>query len=268
MNGLTVTAGDLDADAGVDALEGSWAGLVAHVRAHGSQLVVLPEMPFAPWLAASTDVDLDRWDETVALHGVWLDRLDELGAGAVVTTLPVVDGGRRFNEAIVWTRSRGIVGRRRKTFLPDEAGFREASWYDRGPVAFPVVSTPVVDLGVMVCTELWFPEHARQLGRDGARLLAVPRATPAASVGRWEAGARTAASIAGAFLISVNRAGSAQGDDGRGPRFDGGSTIIDPEGDVLARTTPTTPFATATLDLDLAEVARSTYPRYVDDSLG
>lgn len=268
MNRLTVTAGDLDADAGIDALEGSWAGLVSHVRAHGSQLVVLPEMPFAPWLAASTDVDPDRWDEAVAVHEGWLGRLHELDADTVVTTMPVVDEGRRHNEAIVWTATHGIVARRRKTFLPDEAGFREASWYERGPVHFPVVPTPAVELGVMVCTELWFPEYARALGRDGARLLAVPRATPAASVSRWEAGARTVASIAGAFVISVNRAGAAAGDDGRGPRFDGGSTIVDPEGDVLARTTPTTPSATATLDLDLAEVARSTYPRYVDDGIG
>jgi N-carbamoylputrescine amidase len=267
MNRLTVTAADLDADADVDALEGSWAGLVTHVRAHGSQLVVLPEMPFAPWLAASTDVDPDRWEESVATHQRWLARLDELHAEAVVTTLPVVEADRRYNEAIVWTAAHGIVARRRKTFLPDEAGFREASWYERGPVSFPVVSTPVVELGVMVCTELWFPEYGRALGREGARLLAVPRATPAASVSRWEAGARTVASIAGSFVVSVNRAGSAQGDDGRGPRFDGGSTIVDPEGDVLARTTPTTPFATATLDLDLAEVARSTYPRYVDDRI-
>lgn len=265
MSLCTVTAADLDADAGAEHLEGSWAALCAHVAQHGSDLVVLPEMPFAPWLAASSDVDPDRWDASVAVHERWLARVPELGAALVVTTRPVVDGGERFNEAVVLDRDGAVRAARRKTFLPDEDGFREATWYARGPVSFPVVSSPVVDLGVMVCTELWFPEHARELGRGGARLIAVPRATPVASASRWEAGARVAASIGGAFVVSVNRGGSAHDDAGMPVPFLGGSTIVDPDGEVLARTTPTSPIATVTIDLELAESARATYPRYVLD---
>jgi N-carbamoylputrescine amidase len=41
--------------------------------------------------------------------------------------------------------------------------------------------------------------------------------------------------------------------------------IIDPEGNVLARTDEYTPFATAEIDLDLARSSKSTYPRYVPE---
>jgi N-carbamoylputrescine amidase len=257
---MRVLCFDLDADRGD--LESQWEALAARTAGEQPDLVVLPEMPFAPWLASSPRVDVAAWDAAVAAHDHWIGRLPEVGAAAVITTRPMTAGdGSRGNEAIVWTAGPGVIARRRKTFLPDEPGFHEASWYERGPVEFTAVTTPVARLGVMVCTELWFPEHGRSLGAQGAQLIAVPRATPVSSVGRWEAGARVLATISGAFCLSVNRAG------GRGDAtFSGGSVIVDPEGDVLARTTPDRPFAVADLDLELAAHARTTYPRYVDAS--
>jgi predicted amidohydrolase len=41
---------------------------------------------------------------------------------------------------------------------------------------------------------------------------------------------------------------------------------VDPEGVVLARTSATTTVATADVDLQLADAAKNTYPRYVDAS--
>jgi N-carbamoylputrescine amidase len=255
---VRVLCADLDADAAD--LDRQWSDLVDRTGQHRPHLVVLPEMPFAPWLAASPTVDVRAWAEAVVVHEQWVERLGELTAEVVVTTWPVADAdGTRANEAGVWCRGEGVVARRRKTFLPDEPGFHEARWYERGPIDFPVVDTPVARLGVMVCTELWFPEYARTLGRQGAHLLTIPRATPEASVDRWEAGARVLAMIAGAYCLSVNRAG------GRGEAtFSGGSVIVDPEGHVLARTTRDQPVAVADLDLEAVRRSRSTYPRYVD----
>jgi N-carbamoylputrescine amidase len=39
--------------------------------------------------------------------------------------------------------------------------------------------------------------------------------------------------------------------------------VIDPDGAVLATTTPDDPFVTIQIDLDLARKAKTTYPRYV-----
>jgi N-carbamoylputrescine amidase len=257
---MRVLCFDLDAERGD--LAAQWQTLVESTARQQPQLVVLPEMPFAPWLAASPSADPAAWRAAVSAHDDWLAHFPELGAPLVVTTRPIIDDdGARGNEAIVWQTDVGVVASRRKTFLPDEPGFYEASWYERGPVDFPLVATPLVRLGLMVCTELWFPEHGRVLGQQGAQVIAVPRATPASSVERWEAGARVLAMISGAFCLSVNRSG------GRGAAtFAGGSVIVDPEGDVVARTTPDQPVAVADLDLDLATRARATYPRYVDAS--
>ncbi|MFP4635225.1 MAG: carbon-nitrogen hydrolase family protein [Nitriliruptoraceae bacterium] len=242
-------------------VERAWARLCDSAATAPSEVLVLPEMCFAPWLAASPRVSATAWDEAVAAHEMWLARLHELGAAVVVTSVPVIDEGRRYNEAVVWVAGQGIVARRRKTFLPDEPGFYEASWYERGPVSFESARTPLATLGVLVCTEVWFGEHARGYGRHGVELLAVPRATPFGSLHRWEAACRVAAINAGAYCLSSNRSGS-QGE----VTFGGGSWIISPEGEILARTTADAPIATVAVDLEAAATAKRTYPRYVDDS--
>lgn len=255
----------LDADGG--RLEAQWERVVAHARRHRPQLAVLPELSFAPWLPATDDVDPGAWDDAIEQHGRWMARLPELGAEVVVASRPTLHEGRRHNEGFVWVAGErgaagdGVVGARCKTFLPDEPGFHEASWYDRGPVRFDPADTPLGPVGVLLCTELWFPEHGRALGRAGVGLLAAPRATPVESLHRWEAAARVVAITAGAYLLSANRSGRAGA-----TVLGGGSWIIDPDGEVLGRTTAATPAVTAELDPSVAEGARRSYPRYVDDS--
>ena len=236
-----------------------WERLCAHVREHGSDLLVLPELPFSPWLPARREADPHAWEAAAAAHEEWIGRLGELGAGTVVVTRPTL-GDARLNEGIVWTAETGAEAAHAKTFLPDEEGFYEASWYDRGPVRFHPVDTPAGRLGLLICTELWFTEHARAYGKAGVTLLAVPRATPVESADRWLAAGRTAAVCSGAFLLSSNQAGEADG-----VTMAGGGWIISPDGEVLAVTDESSPFATLDVDLDVARAAKQTYPRYVDD---
>jgi predicted amidohydrolase len=51
----------------------------------------------------------------------------------------------------------------------------------------------------------------------------------------------------------------------RGEIFAGGSWIVDPEGEVLARTSADTPIVTVDIDLSVADRAKQTYPRNVVD---
>ena len=43
-----------------------WDKLVSHVRKEGSNLVLLPEMIFAPWFAVTKEVSAETWDAAVA----------------------------------------------------------------------------------------------------------------------------------------------------------------------------------------------------------
>jgi N-carbamoylputrescine amidase len=215
-------------------------------------LLVLPELCFTPWLCATRDVEPDAWDAAASEQP--LDRLDEFNADVVVGTIATVEGGHRYNDAFCWTRSEGLRRVHRKTFLPNETGFWEATWYERGPVEFTAFDTPVGRIGVSICTEMWFTQHAY----PDVDLIVVPRATPIETGAKWLAGGTTHAVTSGAFCVSSNRAETVAG-----TVMGGTGWIIDPEGSHLAVTSGQEPIVTADIDLEQARRAKQLYPRYV-----
>ena len=242
--------------------ERDWQAFKGELENQASEWVLLPEMPFCNWLAGERAVDPQRWQTAVAAHDYWIDRLKELPARVVIGSRPVIDGGRFFNEGFVWQKSSGYQGVHRKYYLPDEAGFWEASWYARGDGDFQVEEIEGLRLGFLICTELWFGARARAYARQGVHLLVCPRATPSASTDKWIAGGTTAAVVAGAFCVSSNFNGS----NTEGPPFGGVGWVIEPgEGRVLGRTSQANPLVTIDIDPTWAEKAKQTYPRYVRD---
>lgn len=242
--------------------EAGWHTLAADLEAQASEWVLLPEMPFYRWLAGTHAVEPDRWRSAVDAHDFWIRRLPELPVRVVMGSRPVIDDGRFFNEGFVWQQSSGYRAVHRKYYLPDEEGFWEASWYERGQGDFQVAEIEGLRVGFLICTELWFGARAREYARQGVHLIVCPRATPAASTDKWIAGGRTAAVVAGAFCVSSNF----NGPNIEGLPFGGAGWVIEPEeGRVLGLTSPETPLVTVDIDPAWAEQAKLTYPRCVRD---
>lgn len=249
---MKVTVCELNNDMGL--LAEQWQKLVEHVAKNGSDLVLLPEMPFYTWLAGSREVDGDLWQTAVQAHNSWIKRFDELTPATVAGTRPIIKEGKRLNEAFVWTQQGGYQAVHTKYYLPDEPEFWEASWYARGDGRFETIATENGRIGFLICTELWFNAHARTYAKEGIQLLLCPRATPKGTADKWLAGGRTAAVVAGAYCLSSNLGG-------------GQGWIIEPEeGEVLGVTGVERPFLTIEIDLANADTAKQTYPRYVIDS--
>lgn len=237
-----------------------WAALVAHTQAHRSELVLLPEMPFSPWFALTREFSAEVWQAAVEAHERWLTCLPELGAAVVIGSCPVNRGGARLNEGFVWQATHGYGTAHDKYYLPEDEGFWEASWYQRGAGRFDVVEADNLKIGMVICTELWFLQHARAYGLAGAHIIATPRATGKPTVDKWLAGGRVQAVVSGAYSLSSNHVSDdAQMDLG------GQGWAIDPDGQVLAVTSRSEPFVTVEIDLARAEAAKHTYPRYVLD---
>ena len=235
--------------------EGAWAGLTRHVRRESSDLVLLPEMTFYGWFCSAPKFDPKVWREAVGEHRRWVGRLGELGAPVVLGTRPVEKGGRRLNEGFVWTE-KGTRGVHYKNYLPDEGGFYEASWYQRGDRTFTPFSASGWKSGFMICSDLWSMASARSYGKRGVGLIAVPGCTRVACMEKWVAGGLVAAGLAGAYCLSSTRAGR------RGEtRFAGRGWAVDPDGRVLGLTSRGRPFVTADIDLAAARKAKQTYPR-------
>jgi len=236
-----------------------WERLVLHVRDEQSELVLLPEMPFTPWFCLTETFSSDSWQNAIAQHDAWLTRIAELAPATVLATRPVNLNGRRLNEGFSWSPDKGYSAVHHKYHLPNEPGFWEASWYERGDGSFTVTEAAQALIGFQICTELWSMENARLYGLANVDILATPRATPKTSLHRWLIAGQAAAIVSGAFSLSSNHLST----DNGVVQLGGQGWIISPDGDVLGVTSRDQPFVTAEIDLNLAKQAKLTYPRYV-----
>jgi N-carbamoylputrescine amidase len=238
-----------------------WKQLAAHVAGERSDLVCLPEMPFFPWFAWSSRYDARTWESAVKAHQDAISFLEQISPAAVCGSRPIDKQGKRLNEAFIWEIISGFRPAHSKYYLPDEEGFWEASWYERGDGNFAPVRVGDALLGFLICTDIWFFKHSRAYGKKGVHLIVCPRATPHDTLDKWVAGGQAAAVVSGAFALSSNRASR----DGGQANLGGQGWIVDPDGKVLGLTSRERPFLTLDLDLQKADRAKRTYPRYIED---
>ncbi len=239
-----------------------WNLLISHLEKAGSDLLLLPEMPFCEWVSRSDNVTPQKWENCVKNHDKWIERLGELPVMTVLGSRPVIEDGKRLNRGFVFTGQDGYIPVHDKYYLPDEPGYYEASWYERGNGDFTVFNLNGVKIGFLICTELWFTARAREYLNQGMHILACPRATPDSTIEKWLIGGQAAAIVSGAYCISSNFNGpNIPGED-----FGGKGWIIEPEkGKFLGTTSKEDMFLTLDINPDHADAAGKTYPRYVTD---
>jgi N-carbamoylputrescine amidase len=236
-----------------------WDKLVAHVREEQSELVLLPEMAFYPWMFWRKRFDAGVWKEAVEAHKKGLTRLKELTPACVLGTRPAESWRRRVNQGFFWSSKTGYIQAHTKYYLPDEEGYWEASWYSRGNGEFKAFQTAGIKIGFLICTDIWFFERSRQYGKQGAHLIVCPRATPRSTADKWIVAGRAAAVVSGAYCLSSNRTAP----EGHKADLGGAGWVLGPNGGVIGVTSQEKPFLTFDLDLNKAEEAKNTYPRYV-----
>ena len=217
------------------------------------------EAPFGPWVATVPTFDLASAQRSVALHEAGLAELADLAYPAIFSTrVRLGAGGRLVNEAFVLQD--GIYrALHHKQVFPDKQGFYEARWFEPGPLRFGLMELAGLKIGVIVCSELMFPELASHYGNLGANVLMVPRATYRDNVESWITAARMAAYVSGCYVLSSNRAGY----DFRGVGF-----AVDPGGEELLRTGPNRPVEVVEIDPCRVTEVRRHYPHTIKSQLG
>jgi predicted amidohydrolase len=114
-----------------------------------------------------------------------------------------------------------------------------------------------VPLGMTVCYDLRFPELYRILAVRGARVLLVPAAfTKITGRAHWEILIRARAIENQAFLVAADQIGRHPPDN----ESFGGSMIVDPWGELLARAPDEETFIAADLDLARQDEVRAQLP--------
>jgi deaminated glutathione amidase len=114
-----------------------------------------------------------------------------------------------------------------------------------------------VPLGLSVCYDLRFPELYRILAVRGARVITIPAAfTKVTGEAHWELLIRARAIENQAFVVAADQIGTHPPDK----ESFGGSTIVDPWGEVLALAPDKETFVAADLDFDRQDEVRAKLP--------
>lgn len=172
---------------------------------------------------------------------------------AIVGSLPEQQNGQIFNTLYFIDRDGGIRARYRKLHLFPLTG--EDLYYTRGD-EMVTADTSLGRVGTMICYDLRFPELARRLFLDGARLFVLSAQWPRRRVAHWQALIRARAIENQAWFVCCNRTGT----DANGLVFPGGSMIVDPNGAVLAQGDDAPGIIMTDIDMDLVDLVRQTIP--------
>lgn len=241
--------------------QNDWKDLQLYLQTAFSDLLLLPEMPFYKWLAVSNIVSAELKQESVKEHQLWLKEIEALGVQYVVYSIPEIVEGKYLNTAFVFEKGKGHYRLHSKAYFPEEPYFWEETWFDReDPVSFEAFDLGDFTIGVLLCTELWFTEKARDYGKQGIDILFCPRATGKTSVEQWVNCGKTAAIICGAYCLSSNRSGLGENNF----EWGGVGWITEPmNGNLLGRSSAENKFVTQEIDLEKSKEAKQEYPLYV-----
>jgi N-carbamoylputrescine amidase len=237
-----------------------WDRVKGSVSAASPDLLVTNELPFGPWLAESSTFSDDEASLSLRAHAKGLQGLISLNVPAAISSRPVWNGRRLANEA--FALEKGMVRPlHRKQYFPHEPGWYEKEWYAPDDSGFDVAEVMGINVGVLLCTDAMFNEHARSYGKQKASLIVIPRA-PGTEIKPWKIAGAMASLISGAYVVSSNRVGFSS----RGTQFGGGGFAYAPQGRFLKITSPSNCLQTLDLDPELPMLAQRTYPCYVSES--
>jgi predicted amidohydrolase len=133
-----------------------------------------------------------------------------------------------YNTA-VFVGPEGLIGTYHKMYLPTHSVFEEKRYFRAG-CQTASFSTPVGNVGLCICYDIFFPEVARLIRLTGAQLLVCISASPSMRRSYFETLTAARALENTAYLAYVNLVGVEDG-----LQFWGGSRLISPTGDIIAR---------------------------------
>jgi N-carbamoylputrescine amidase len=273
MRSLTVAAlqmacGATRAD-NLDAME----ALVRRAAAEGARLIV-PQELFADRYfcqdesAAAFSLAEEHAASTVVARFAALAR--EL---AVVIPIPFFEraGQSYFNTVAVADTDGTLLGRYRKSHLPDGPGYEEKYYFSPGDTGFQVFETAVGRVGVAICWDQWFPECARALALRGAEVLCYPSAIGSEPTdptydtsAHWQRVMQGHAAANMVPVVASNRVGREVGAAAE-LTFYGSSFVADATGAMVAVADRVSEaVVTATFDLDDLAIARAGFGLFRD----
>ncbi len=201
----------------------------AKAKAQSADLVIFPELALTGYVIRDQIYELAE-----TIPGPSIKRMEELARKTglhIVFGMPEQSEKTRatlFNTAAL-IGPEGFIGKYRKMYLPTHSVFEEKRYFRPG-YQTAVYDTALGKIGLCVCYDLFFPEVTRLARLKGAQLIISISASPAVRRSYFEILTTARALENTAFLAYVNLVGVQDG-----LQFWGGSRLVGPTGDVMAK---------------------------------
>jgi predicted amidohydrolase len=203
--------------------------VATQAKTQGADLTIFPEMSLTGYVVKDQIYELA---ETIPGPST-----DKVAAIAKETGTHIIFGMPTLSEktkatlhnTAVFVGPKGLIGTYHKMYLPTHSVFEEKRYFRPGyqPSAF---STAIGNIGLCICYDVFFPEVTRLARLSGAQLLVCISASPAVRRSYFETLTAARALENTAYLAYVNLAGVEDG-----LQFWGGSRLINPTGEIVAR---------------------------------
>jgi predicted amidohydrolase len=229
----------------------------------GVEILAYPEMALTTYFPKRVRDDFDQFFETEmrpkALAPL-LQRAREARIACHVGFCEKADG-KDFNTALLTDRDGRLCGTFRKIHLPGTKaadGFAqvyEPYYFAHGDTGYRVFNVEGVVIGIAICQDRRYPESYRALALQGAELILIGYNTPisALALDLNELCLRSGAYANLCFVVGVAKAGVEDGVE-----LIGGSAIINPLGQVIAKAATTgDELIVSRFDLDQANPVRT-----------
>ena len=166
------------AETGSEATLAKAEKLVREAAAKGANIVLLQELFETPYFWQRHDFDYMDLATTLEENPA-VKRFQEV-AKELDVVIPVSfferAGNAAFNSIAIIDADGTVIGKYRKTHIPDGMPYAEKFFFTPGDTGFKVWKTKYATIGVGICWDQWFPEAARCMALLGAEILFYPTA--------------------------------------------------------------------------------------------
>ena len=152
--------------------------LIDKAAKKGANIILLQELFQTPYFCIQYDEDIFKLAQTFENNKI-LDQMSKIAKDLNVV-LPISffekDNNAYFNSIAVINADGNILGKYRKSHIPDGPGYLEKYYFNPGNTGFKVWETKFGKIGIGICWDQWFPEAARIMALKGAEILFYPTA--------------------------------------------------------------------------------------------